>query len=326
MHADADAATAAIVFAAHATRRKAVPIGDLQSHVEHTFEIASVVGVPARRPVRHRRGRDQVAAADCHRIDLHFPRRLVDQPLHHIGRFGSTRPPVGPKQWGIGEHRTRCRVDQRHVVDARQVCRCDHGRRTRGVAEISADIDDELRPQRQDAAVAAERDLAGGSQIPAVHVRQEAFAAVSRPLDRAADLACGPDNKRVFRIDRSLHAEPAADIGRHNAEVGFGYVQHLIGDHVAGAIGSLRCDVESVSVLKPVEDADGRAWLQRTGGRARIAHFKSADVRRARERCIDRGAIALFEAEANVAFRLIPDERGSVTQRILRVRRRWRSS
>ena len=43
---------------------------------------------------------------------------------------------------------------------------------------------------------------------------------------------------------------------------------------------------------------------------------------RARERRIDRGAVALFDVEAKVAFRLIPDARGIFTQRIFRAHSR----
>src|SRR5262249_20829723 len=101
-------------------------------------------------------------------------------------------------------------------------------------------------------------------------------------------------------------------------QIAFGDVQHLAGDHVAAAIGSLRCGVEGVSALKPVERTDRRSRLERIGGRTRIVHFNSADLGRARGRRVDRGAGTLFDVEAKIALRLIPDARGTFTQRIFR--------
>ena len=75
--------------------------------------------------------------------------------------------------------------------------------------------------------------------IAALVVRKESFRAVLLPLDRALQLAAGPDDERLFRVDEGLHAEPAADIGRDQAQVILRNLQHHFGERVADEVRTL---------------------------------------------------------------------------------------
>ena len=83
MHRKPDAAAQSASLTLRTARWKALPIGKRERLIEHRFEFAAVVDEAARGLVRHRRGRNEIAPTHVDRIDAHFARGLVDQPLDH---------------------------------------------------------------------------------------------------------------------------------------------------------------------------------------------------------------------------------------------------
>jgi hypothetical protein len=83
-------------------------------------------------------------------------------------------------------------------------------------ADISADIGDGVDAERQEASVGIKRELGDSGVVAPLIVGEKTLAAGGDPVDGTAELACRNHQRRIFRIDRRLQAEAAADIvGEH---------------------------------------------------------------------------------------------------------------
>src|SRR5262249_59251333 len=76
---DAPPAYEAALGARPCARLEAAPLGERERLVHHRLELAAVVEAAAGRAVGNRGLRDHVAPAQRDAVDLHLPRRLVDQ-------------------------------------------------------------------------------------------------------------------------------------------------------------------------------------------------------------------------------------------------------
>jgi hypothetical protein len=65
-------------------------IGRFERAFQVLAELAAIERIDETGLERHRTRRHRVAAAQLGTVDSHFARRVVDQPLHDVGRLGPT--------------------------------------------------------------------------------------------------------------------------------------------------------------------------------------------------------------------------------------------
>jgi len=203
---------------------EAVVVGERQRLVEDGCELAAVDGRANRRLVRHRRGLDQVAPAQLHRIDAGHARRLIDHALHHEIRLGPSGAAVGRGRRGVGEDATRTHVDARNVVHAGEAAGEVHGLDIGAdSADIGAHVAEVTHAHRQEFSPLVERKLDLAEGVARVIVAEEGLGAVRHPMHRPTDLARRHQDREVFRIWPRLQPERAADVLGDNP-------QALVGD------------------------------------------------------------------------------------------------
>src|SRR5262249_60854477 len=89
------------------SRRKALPVAELDALVHEALELAAVV-IPQRgRGVGELVRRNQVAAPDFGGVHADRPRRVFDQPFGEVGRLGASGTSVRPALRGVGERGPR---------------------------------------------------------------------------------------------------------------------------------------------------------------------------------------------------------------------------
>jgi hypothetical protein len=142
-----------------------------------------------------------------------------------------------------------------------------------------------------------------------VLVGHETFAAIRRPLHRAPDALRRPQDEHVLGIHAAAHAEAAADLAGHDAQVALRRLQNLLGDRTAQAIRALDAGVERVAAGAPVELADGAARLHRRRRHAVDDEVDLRDMGRTGERALDRVAVARLPHEGHVVGRVVPHGR-----------------
>jgi hypothetical protein len=218
MHPDADATQQTARLGVGAARREAVPVGERKALVERGFELPAVVDVIlVVRLERHLRRLDHVAPAHGDRVDAHFVRRLVDQPLQEEARLWLAGAAIGLHRRRIGEHRARDRNNMRNTVRTRIADSGIVRRDAAGFHEISPDIELDRGAKCQHGAVAVERKLTLGDLMASVRVAEKALGAIRPPFDRTPQFARRPGHQDVLGID-AFHAEGAADVERANAD------------------------------------------------------------------------------------------------------------
>ena len=165
-------------------------------------------------------------------------------------------------------------MDRRGRIDARHQIR--RARRHEGAEwrEIGAEIGDDRDAQAEEAAVVSKCKLGARDVIAALIVGNEALGAVLLPLHRPFQLAAGPDHQRLLGIDEGLHAEPAADVGRDQAELVFGNLENDFGERVAGEMRTLRRGVQRRAAAGRIVVADGVARFHRVDDNAIVDEFK----------------------------------------------------
>jgi hypothetical protein len=188
---DEDGAADAAKFAAFPGKlsagREILPIGKAKSVLEIAGRVAAVVRGADRRLVGIRLLRNQVAAAQLDAIDAGLARRLVHQPFDEISDVRPAGAAVGGDRRGVGENEAVTAVQRGDAIDVdgvrRRVDRVDDRARLR---EIRAGIADPVEPQREEAAVAVEGEVAGELRGAAVVVADDGLEARADPLHRAA--------------------------------------------------------------------------------------------------------------------------------------------
>ena len=130
--------------------------------------------------------RDEVAPAKLGRVDADLGRRVAHQPLDHVRDVGPARAAIRRDRRGIGDRETPAAVERGDRVDAGQA-----GRRVADVAhrpggrEIGAHVGDPVEPEREEAAVRVERELAVDRRCRGRACRRETLRCATRPISRA---------------------------------------------------------------------------------------------------------------------------------------------
>ena len=116
---DAAAAVFAGGFALRAPRGIAVPIRQSLAFGHRRSIVAGVVDPAGARLVGIGVRADQVLLAQFGRVDAHFTRRLIDEPLHDIDGLGAAGAAIRVGRRGIGKDETARHRDRRYVVNGR---------------------------------------------------------------------------------------------------------------------------------------------------------------------------------------------------------------
>jgi hypothetical protein len=95
------------------------------------------------------------------------------------------------------------------------------------VDRIRTDVADRLGAQRQHAALSVETELGIDDLVEAVAGGAQVLHTVAGPFDRAAELARRRANEDLFRVERALATEAAADIGRDHTQPVTGQIERL---------------------------------------------------------------------------------------------------
>src|SRR5215212_2993092 len=123
-------------------------------------------------------------------------------------------------------------------------------------------------------AIAIEGELAAVDLVAALHVADEAFAAIGNPFDRAAEAARGPQHKRLLRIGDVLGAEAAADVPRNHTDVFRRNAEHVAGERALDRVRLPGRRIQRVAASLSVVCADIAAGLERRGRKTRIYQLK----------------------------------------------------
>ena len=142
----------------------------------------------------------------------------VDQALDHVVHFGLAGAAIGVDRHGVGEGAAHVHEDRRDDVAAAHRV----GRRVGGAAgaaggEVGAKIGDGGDVQREEIALGIQRQARARDVVAALRGGDEILGALADPFHRAAEMARRPEQHHPFRVQRVLHAEPAADIGAGDA-------------------------------------------------------------------------------------------------------------
>ena len=308
-------------LALRAALRERRPFRGRHATVHHLLELAGIENELGRRRVGHRRRRHEIDAADGVRTHAELTRRRVDQALKQIAGFGPPRATIGADRHGVGAHALDVDVDRRGRIDARHEIR--RARRHEGAEwrEIGAEIGDDRDAQAEEAAVVVKRKLGARDVIAALVVGDEALGAVLLPLHRPFQLAAGPDHQRLLGIDEGLHAEPAADVGRDQAELVLRNLENDFGERVADEMRTLRRGVKSRAAAGRIVIADGVARLHRVDDDAVVDEFERDDVRGLGEGGVGCLGVArvIVPIEHDVAGNVVEKLRRAGRHRILRL-------
>ena len=153
--------------------------------------------------------------------------------------------------------------------------------------------------------------------IAAVECGDQVFAPVLAPGDGAAQLSRQPNQKNVFGRQRHLLAETAADVGRHDAQIGFRKLQ-AIGDRRAGQVRHLRGAGQRHAARRRVERRVRGARFKRRRVLAVGADLDADDLVRPRDGRVEiRGLETAFDHDIGRA--IVMHARRAGLQRLLRV-------
>ena len=260
---------------------------------------------------------DEIAPAHFHRVELHLARRLLDQPLHQEVALGPARSPIGACRHRVGQHRAHPVVHERHVIHGGLHLRPELQRNDRrGAHRHGADIAERIDLQRENAALAIERQ-ARPVPLIAPHVRrQEILRPVGAPSHRPAELARRVADERILGRKAGLHAEAAADVADDDPELIRLRAEHGT-QQFARAGRRLVLRVERGATV--LDHGDARARLERHGDHPLVVELDLGDVRGAPHRGLHGRAIAVLGLGRDVARRVRPDERRTGRNRALRV-------
>ncbi len=285
--ADADAAQHAALLRFLLASLEAFVVGERQALVEHGGEFAGVVSGADGGLVRERLRTDQVLAAQPDRVDAGDARGLVHHALEAVARLRAARAAIRRGDDGVGEHALRLRVDQLDVVHAGQAAhhveRADVGADRADIRAHRAEVAD---AQRQELALFVERQLHVAVGIACVVVGEEGLGAARHPVDRAAGLLRGVEDRDVFGVGAGLEAERAADLFGGDADLVVADL-HDLRHCVAHGARALGADAQVEAVVRFVVARGRAARLHRGDVQAVVQERDLGDVLRGREHAVD---------------------------------------
>ena len=176
-----------------------------------------------------------------------------------------------------------------------------------------------------------DRKLGLGDGVARLLIAQERFRARRHPGDRPAGQLRGDQQRRIFRIDRGLHAERAADVLGDDAQL-LARQSHHGDDLLALRPGALRAGAQRVAIGRRVVARGRAARLHGGDDEALVDHRDARDMRGAGENPLDLARIAAVvrhragPVERDIARRFGPELRRAGVERRAHVRDRVDSS
>ena len=183
------------------------------------------------------------------------------------------------------------------------------GNARREIAQIAAERRKRVDLHRDDAAVAVETHAGMGIVIARLCVGQEGIGSGCRPAHRPSQQLRGPDNRRHFDGEISLHAETAADVGRNDANLVFRNMQRVDGQPAAQIVRLLRRGIKRIAVGRGVVFAQIGARLQRIGGEPAVAQPQLDDLGGAGHRGVGLLPVAALDVEDDVGAESLMHQR-----------------
>ena len=163
---------------------------------------------------------DEIAPAQLRRIELNLARRLFHQPFHQEVGLRPSCPSIRAGRHRVREHRADAVVHERHVIHRGLHLRAKLQRNDRGGADgHGADVPQGFHLHGQNSSIDIERKARLVVLVAAHMRREEILTAIGPPLHRTAELARGVADERILRHEAGLHAEAAADVADHDAEL-----------------------------------------------------------------------------------------------------------
>ncbi len=300
--------------------RKADKVGGVQRRVDVLGEAAAIDG--GRHGRAPRKGVGEVAAAELDPVLPQAEGGGIDQPLEQVVCLRLAGAPVG-----VGRHRVGVGAADMHVHGVDRVAAA-HGvarRDRRGAGPAArhrrAEIGDGVDAECQEAALCVERQRRGREVVAAMRGANEVFGVVRLPADWSAEMPRGPQRQHVFRVDRVLDPEPAADIRRLHPHLRARDAKHGVGQRVADAV-DLRAGEQQMEPGGRIESGQRAAMLECRDDEPVVDELEADAVGSRRHRRLDRSAIALLEGERTVAGDVRPEAGRAGLERIDRLRHR----
>ena len=301
-----------------------VDVRGFQQLREQSLVIAAVDDSAGRRPERKGTGRHEVPAPDINPVGADPAGERVDQALGDERGEAEPDAAIGAGGALVGRDGAGGVVDERDGIGSGQPdqrgVRFQRG--TQRIGAVGAGVAPDLRLQPQNPAfpVGGERGL--DHRVPGVVAALEMLEPILGPLDRAAQPPRGEGGDCLLGVERHLHSEPAADIGRPDPDPGLGETQEP-GDSVPQDMRHLCGRPDLDHVVAAVVDREAAAALD---GRRRdpgVAEAAGDDDRR-----VDEGIGIGIAHEAAFEKRVaservvhewgaVPESRGDVRHRIL---------
>ena len=165
----------------------------------------------------------QVTAPDFERVEPEPGGRAIHQPLHCRGDDGPRHPAIGRHRAGVAGDGAGPRAVLAHPVGPGHVCQRHQRLDPAGGREIriGADIAEDVGVDRQQSTVRIKRAAQMEALVARMKRGGQIFEPVLDPGDSAGKTPRRPDRDDIFRDQRHLLAEPAADLRRDDAEFGF---------------------------------------------------------------------------------------------------------
>ncbi len=182
--------------------------------------------------------------------------------------------------------------------------------------QIGADGGDDLGAEAQEHAVFVERQLGLGDVVARLRVAQERLRTRRHPFHRPADELGAKQHQGDLVIDRRLHAEAAADVAAHHADLVVGDFQHELRQLGLEHIGPLQRGVDGVAALGRLVEADGAARLHGRRGDAVDDELVLDHMRGARKRRVGRLLVTLDLDEADIVRAILPNQRHAGIDRV----------
>ncbi len=289
---------------------EARPVRCGQRLFQAAFRIAAVIFDHDRRLIGIRLLGNHVAAADLGLVDAEIARGDVDQPLQHEGRLRPPGAAIGIDRHGVGEDHLHFAIDRGRQINAGEQRSVEIGRDvgTEG-RNVAADIGERVDPQPEELAVLVERKLGFSHVVAALRVGDKAFAPLADPFDRPADFRAGPGDDRFFGIVELLHAEAAADVGRHDPQLVLRNVEDESAHQQPHHVRELARSPERVLAGRRVVFGDRRARLHRIADQPVVDEADARHMRGLAESGIGRRLVAERPVAAQIVRHVVEQKR-----------------
>ena len=263
-----------------------------------------------------REHRDQVAAADLHRVHVQLARRPLHQPLHDHHVLRPAHPAVRAGGRLVGGDGAAAYPVRGHLVDRRHLRRrhqrLDPGRER--VAGVGAHVADDVGVEGEDAAVGVERGAHVVALLAGEERGGERVAAVLDPLDRAAQAQRGGRGGDLLAPDHALLPEPATHV--RNGDAHLLLVQaDAAREHGAHLVRDLRVGLHAELLVAVVPVGDDTAGFEGERVLAAGLGLHPDDARRLGEHVVDALGGEQRDVDERVARGLGVHERGAVGER-----------